>query len=239
MIRALIFVCGCLASAPAFAQGIFVAAAAGSDTLLVSHAEVEGFPQPEQGGTAPTMALRVGLPLGGRWGVELEGAHSLALERTIDPSRVILSGASVTFGSTPTPTIPQALPDFPRPLPITRISLETERRTTAVNAAGWVRYTVGGRLDLAFLAGATFARRTVEQRFSFQVQALLSGFPPDLLPIYRPTSTTVVTYDVGPLLGAEAWLAFGDHLRVVPSARLTAIGGEWSVRPTAGVAWVF
>jgi hypothetical protein len=225
-------------AAPAFAQGLYVSFAAGSDSLLVSHAEVEGFPQPEQGGTVPTLALRVGLPVGGRWGVELEGSHSLALERTVDPSRIFIPGASFTFSSGVFTEFPQQPTQILRPQPI-GITLESERSTTAVNAVAWVRYTLGARLDLAFVGGATFARRTTEQRYSFQLPTLPPGFPPDIFPIIRPSSTTLVTYDVGPLAGAEAWLAFGDHIRLVPGVRLSALGGEWSVRPTAGVAWVF
>jgi hypothetical protein len=217
---------------PVFAQGIYVSAMAGSDSKLVSHAELEGFPGTEQGGTVPTFAIRAGLPIGGRWGVEFEGAHSLTLERTVDATRGLLtSGANFAFGS--------ATPDILRPIPITEITLESEERVSALNAVAWFRYTLNARLDLAFVGGATFARRSSEQRFNIQRPPLPPGFPPDLFPVLRLTTTRVVMYDVGPLVGAEAWLAFGDHVRVVPGVRLSAIASEWSVRPTAGVAWVF
>jgi hypothetical protein len=238
MTRVSLFLGALLLSPPAFAQGLYVGFAAGSDSVLVSHAETETelLPFLDQGGTVPTFALRVGLPVGGRWGVELEGAHSLALEKSFDLSRVLLQGSSFTFSSSSDFPLPGTQILRPQPIAITS---ETERSVTAVNAVGWVRYTLGARLDLAFLGGATFTRRTTEQRYSFPRPSLPPGFPPDLLPIIQPSARRLITYDVGPLIGAEAWLAFGDHIRVVPGVRLSAVAAEWSVRPTAGVAWVF
>jgi hypothetical protein len=211
-----------LCASPAFGQSIYVGAAAGSDTFLTTKIEAGQFTPPESGGTTPVFAGRAGIALGERWGAEVEVAHSLTIERN---ETVDFPGVPVTLGG--------ILPvGFPRP----SFSIESEQALTAVNTLAWVSYPVNTRLDLVVVAGASFQRNESEQRFAVDFSRAL--FPTAILTI-QPSSTRAITYDVGPVVGVEGRIRFGDHLRVVPALRLSDTPGGWSVRPTAGVDWVF
>ena len=214
--RVLLILCACLLSTPALAQTVYVAGAAGVDTTLVNDFDSGFFTPADRGGTVPTFAARLGIALGERWGVELEAAHSLTLEHDADGNPGGIGPAVITNIGV---------------IDVPEFSSQSERQLTSVNAVGWFRHPIGARVELAFLAGASFARASDEEQFGFQLQT----FPP----IVREQSASVVTYSVGPLVGAEAWIAFGDHVRVVPGIRLNSISGGWSVRSTAGLAWVF
>jgi hypothetical protein len=215
--------CFLLCASPAVGQSIYVGVAGGSDTFLTTEIDAGQFIQPETGGTTPVVAVRTGIALGERWGAEVEVAHSLTIERddTVGfPSVPLSVGVIVPIG-------------FPRP----SFRVESEQALTAVNTVAWASYPVNARLDLVVLAGASFQRSEVEQEFAVE-------FPPIFLPAsaaftIAPASTRVTTYDVGPVVGIEGRIRFGDHLRVVPALRLSDTAGGWSVRPTAGVDWVF
>jgi hypothetical protein len=121
---------------------------------------------------------------------------------------------------------------------------ETEQQLTAVNALAWVSYPLSGRIDLVLAAGAAFNRTTVEQRVRLESIALpgfpggLPGFPGVPLDLFAQ-STRVVSYDVGPVVAVETRIALGDRLRVVPALRMSTAYSGWSVRPTAGIMWMF
>jgi hypothetical protein len=242
MLRALAVLCTCLAAAPASAQ-TYVAGAAGTDTILLTSYDSDAFP--DGGGTVPSFAARVGVPLGGQWGVELEVAQSLTLDGSSQdrPIPFVSSGFSwVSAVVTPAGASTGILiPDF---------SFESERRSIAVNPVAWIRLPVGSRLSLAFLGGVSFQRTTLEQRsrVQFTVQGRLDlprlgpagSVSPQLFPpVVQEQSTHIVTYDVAPLVGAEAWLAFGEHVHIVPGVRLSSVSEGWSVRPSAALAWTF
>ena len=222
MSRVLAVLCLSFAASPAFGQSVYVGAAAGSDTFLRTKIDAGQFSQPETGGTTPVFAVRGGIALAERWGAEVEVARSLTIERN---ETVDFPNFPITLGG----VIPVRFPP-----PILRV--ESEEALTAVNAMAWVSYPLNGRLDLVVLAGASFQRSENEQRFSVDFSQTL--FPTAMLTI-QPESTRVITYGVGPLVGFEGRIRFGDHLRVVPAVRLVDIGAGWSVRPTVGVDWVF
>jgi hypothetical protein len=118
-------------------------------------------------------------------------------------------------------------------------SFESERRSFVLTPAAWVTLATGSRLDLRFLAGAVFERTSFEERTRIAFP-LPAGIPPQLLPpIAREQTLNVTTYRVGPLVGAEGWIAFGDHIRVVPGVRLSSAQAGWSLRPSAALAWTF
>jgi hypothetical protein len=223
MQRAFAFLWFLVCASPTFGQSIYVGAAAGSDTFLTTKIDAGQFIQPETGGTTPVVGVRAGIALGERWGAEVEVARSLTIERdeTVDfPNFPLTIGGIVPVG-------------FPRP----SFRVESEQALTAVNALAWASYPLNARVDLVVLAGASFQRSEVEQRFAV-------AFPQIFLPgtavfTVAPASTRVITYDVGPVVGIDGRIRFGDHLRVVPALRLSDTAGGWSIRPTAGVDWVF
>jgi hypothetical protein len=204
-------------------HSIYLGAAAGSDTFLTTQVEAGQFSQPESGGTTPVFAVRGGITLGERWGAEVEFARSLTIERdnAVDfPSFPLTLGGIVPVG-------------FPRP----SFRVESEQALTAVNTVAWVSYPLNARLDVVVMAGAAFQRSETEQSLSIDFPQLV--FPGSPMLTVLPDSTRVTTYDVGPLVGVEGRIRFGDHVRVVPALRLSDAAGGWSVRPTAGVDWVF
>lgn len=213
----------CFFSSPAFGQSIYVGVAAGSDTFLASKFETGPFTQPQSGGTTPTIAVRGGIALAERWGAEVEFAHSLTIERneTVDfpNSPIILTGV-----------LPAR---FPQPT----FRVESEQAMTAVNTLAWVSYPLNARLDVVVMAGASFQRSETEQRFAVDFSQVL--FPGTPIVTLQPDSTRVTAYDVGPLVGLEGRIRFGDHLRVVPALRLSDTAAGWSIRPTVGMDWVF
>ena len=223
MPRAFPVLCLLFAASPAFGQSIYVGAAAGSNTFLTTEIDAGQFSQPETGGTTPVFAVRGGIALAERWGAEVEFARSLTIERdeTVDfPSVPVSLGGIVGVG-------------FPRP----SFRVESEEALTAVNTTAWVSYPLNARLDIVVTAGASFQRSETEQRLSVDFPQLVFPGAPTLTVL--PDSTRVTTYDVGPLVGLEGRIRFGDHLRVVPSLRLSDTAGGWSVRPAVGVDWVF
>jgi hypothetical protein len=218
----------CLVPLNALAQ-VYVGGAVGADTMLVSGLRGEFAVPEDDGGTVASVAGRVGVALGGRWGVEFEAAQGLTLEETSDVTGSLAARSGFVWGSA------QPLVQG-RVVPV--VTVESERRSTAYNALGWFRYPVSARLDLAFVAGAAFTRTWTEQRIDFELG--LPGFPAGVVTSLFPAEPTeIVSYEVGPIVGAEAWLAFGDRLRLVPGVRLSAAGGGWSVRPSVGAAWTF
>jgi hypothetical protein len=210
---------------PAFAQSVYVGAAAGLDQALFTHVEVGGERQGERGGATPVFAIRGGLGLGERWGTEVEVAYAFAREHEVE-ARGEIFNTSVLIGSFPIRVSPA-------------IRIESEEQLTTVNAAGWYSYPINARVDLVFAAGLAFTRMSLEQRQEFDFN-LPTGFPAtSILVPFGPLTTTVVSYDVGPLVGLEGRIRFGDRVRLVPALRLTGVAEGWSVRPTVGVDWTF
>jgi hypothetical protein len=203
------------------AQSAYVGAAVGTDTTFASSFEVNGQAQIEEGGTAPALAGRAGLVLGNRWGAEVEVSYTMAMERTVDGGHRFIA--------------PPALGGFPSVTAFPSVAIESEQRSAVVNALGWFSYPASARVELVLLAGIAFHRAEIEQRLSFELPQL---FPPGF-PSIGPQVTNVVAYDVGPVVGVEGRIAFGDRFRVVPGLRASGISAGWSLRPSVGVAWVF
>jgi hypothetical protein len=196
------------------------------------------------GGTAATLAVRAGIALGQRWGAEVEFARAFTIEHSETSEGTILaSGTQVNV-----PPVLVGIPGFDVIPPIRfapTLRTETEQQLSSVNALAWVSYAVSSRIDLVLAAGAAFNRSTVEQRVRIESITLpgfpagLPGFPAGVPLDLFTRSTRVVNYDVGPVVGVETRIALGDRLRVVPALRMSTAYSGWSVRPTAGIIWMF
>jgi hypothetical protein len=221
MTRVLIAVCLVLSPSLVCGQSVYVGAAAGMDTTVATHFEINGQPQMEQGGSAPAVAGRAGLVLGSRWGAEVEVSYTTTIERTVDGANRLVP-PPIIGGIPPVAVFPS-------------LTIESEQRSAAVNALGWVSYSASARLDLVLLAGVAFSRIEIDEQRSFELPQL---FPPGF-PAFQPQETNAVVYGAGPVVGIEGRLAFGDRFRVVPGLRFSSVSAGWSIRPTVGVAWVF
>ncbi len=237
MSRALMLCTLCLWAGPALAQ-VYVGAAVGIDTTLASRIELDNRPQADTGGTTPALAVRAGIGLGGRWGAEVEVAHALTIEQseTADRGRLGPSLVGAIFGPDRLALVVRRLGQFDlRPT----LRIDSEQTVTAVNALAWASYPLGARIDLVLMGGASFNRSKVEERYRIET-VLPPGFPPGSISFgIQPMSVRLITYDVGPMVGAEARIAFGDRVRVVPGFRMSSVGRGWSLRPDVGVAWMF
>jgi opacity protein-like surface antigen len=168
-------------------------------------------------------AVRAGLALGERWGVEAEVAMPATLEEDLRydillPYLTSLgNGSSVFLGQTS--------------LPLTQ---RIERQAITTSALLWFRRPMGDRVSLMVLGGVGFTRLK-------EGRALVLPFANSLPALVAPAR--IVSYDVGPVVGVEVPVRLTDRLDVVGGVRLhafdTDVSSGWLVRPSAGVRWRF
>src|SRR5688572_21186988 len=166
-----------LVASPAFAQSTYVVGSFGMDVSRLGSVESGGFQAPGRDAEVMSGALRVGTPLGDRWGVELEFARGATqeAETSFGPRPLIAGPGSVGF--TFSSTTPVAVP-ISAPIALNfRQRLEQRHQTLATLA--WVRQGVGDRIALAYLGGIGFWRtaRVVEASFERFPFAVLPGIP--------------------------------------------------------------
>jgi hypothetical protein len=218
-----------MSASPVFAESFYIGAAAGSDTTISGKSEFGGRTAVNRGGTTPSLAVRAGIGITDRWGVEVELSHDLRLEA----SEV---GGSGALGPTLILSTFSGPPGGPGATAERVFRIDSAQRLTAVNTLAWVGMPLGTRVDLIVGAGISFGRKEFEERYQLDLRLPL-GFP--RIVSVSPDSVRVIAYEVGPIVGTEARIRVGDRFRVVPGFRLSGSGGTWSVRPTAGLAWTF
>jgi hypothetical protein len=224
----LAFVCAVALSSPALAQSAYVGASFIGDVIRVSGPDYGG-----SSGNGETFgaALRAGVPLGARWGVELEFARTGEVDA--------VPGAYLAQDSFVTSVIGGSTTIFPPMLPIPRFS--SERRLSTISTVAWWNHDVNDRFSLAYLGGVAFTRADIEVEvdYDFPIPVPLPGGVP--LPLPRPINirSESVTYDADVVVGFEGRIGMTDHLRLVPGIRMqTAVGG-WAIRPGVGLQWMF
>ena len=215
-----------------FAQSTYVGAAVVGDVLRSTHSESSLGRDVPAGGEAIGFALRVGTPLGSRWGVELEFTRPGEIETDFSGAIPLVSSIeALTVTATRAPggiTLPQL---FPSPLPY---RLQTTQRHTTLSTTVWFNQSLSSRFSLVYLAGMGFNRTTFESASRFEI--LPAGIT---LPVGFPTVTKTVTYGVRPLAGFEARIGLTDHVDLVPGVRLQGLESAWLLRPAVGLAWEF
>jgi hypothetical protein len=222
----------------AFAQSTYVGAALVGDVLRSTHTELAIGPDNSTDGEAIGFALRVGTPLGGRWGVELEFARpgeiesefsgSIPLASGIDPLVLLQTSRVVPPGA----TLPQIFP------PILPYRVRSTQRYSTLSTSVWFNQSLSPRLSLVYLAGMGFSRTTFESDSRFEILPALPAI--NTVPAGFPSVTTkTVTYGVRPLAGFEARIKLTDHADLVPGIRLHGLENAWLLRPAVGIAWNF
>ena len=214
-------------ASPALAQSAYIGGA------LI--ADVVRFSGPGEGsvtgsGEAIGGAIRVGVPLGAQWGLDLEFTRSGEIET--QPEVNILA-TLVTGGGIPgfIPTI------FPPP------DVRNRQRLSTLASTIWWRHTVSERFDLQYLGGVAFNRVARELRIQFaQPDINLPGFPGGIpgvisIPAFEQES---VSYGAGAIVGMDGRVRMTEHLQLVPGVRLQTVSPEgWVVRPAIGLHWNF
>ena len=208
---------------PAFAQAPYVAVAVGFDVTRLGRLEGLGIADAQPDGEALALSLRVGTPLGRRWGVEL------GFTRPEEVTTEVSQGFPIPLLASSLSRVTDSALG-----PVFRSRVEVARRNTTLDASGWMAQGVGRRVELVYLAGVSFARVVEEVDF---------GFGPRAAGLIVPGSTRTVANGVSPLVGMEGRIALTDHVFLVPGVRLSGInaptGDGWLFRATTGLGWRF
>jgi hypothetical protein len=231
---AVILLFGVLAP-PAFAQGAYVGAFLVGEIVRLdqydSRAEDSG------NGESFGFALRLGSPIGAKWGVELEFVRPG--EITSDQVPQILPAI---YQLTAVPSIP-GLPNQGNydPLIFPPISYEfrsTQRRST-LSTSLWVRQEISSRVSMVYLGGVAFGRTSNEVEITYTLGR--STILPTILPLppIPPLINESISYDVQPMVGVEGRIRLAGKVDLVPGLRLHGAQGGWLIRPAVGLSWNF
>ena len=216
---------------PAFAQGAYVGAFLVGEIVRLdqydSRAEDTG------NGESFGFALRLGSPIGAKWGVELE---------FVRPGEITSDQVPQIFPAIYELTAVQSIPGLPNqgrydPLIFPPISYEfrsTQRRST-LSTSLWVRQEISSRVSMVYLGGVAFGRTSneVEITYSFGRSTILP------IPSIAPLVNESITYDVQPMVGVEGRIRMGGKVDLVPGLRLHGAQGGWLIRPAVGLSWNF
>jgi hypothetical protein len=226
----LCLVCLLAFASTASAQSPYVGASFLADVVRLS-----GNSDSSNGGEAFGGALRVGVPLGGQWGVELELARSGEIETS--PDFVIQSG-SFSFVDSGV-QVPPRTEIFPTP------QITSTQQLSTISTMLWWTHQVSDRIGIAYLGGVAFTR--TENDFSIDFPGLpFPGFPfpipvePDGGPGgSRLFETESIAYDADVAVGVEARIGMTEHLRLTPGVRMQTVPNGWAIRPGIGLQWMF
>ncbi len=224
-----------LANAPSAAQSAYVGASLVGDVVRVGHTESGGARQSFGGGEAFGFALRLGTPLGSRWGVDLEFVRPGEVDTDFTPGPIPLAQQSWTSSvESLLPRVTTSVQLFPQPV----YRVRTSQRYTTLSTSAWARQELSQRVSLVYLAGMGFYRETNTSEIDINFPNLPPGLigPPIVFP---PTTSQTVTYGVRPLAGVEARIGLTDHVELVPGLRLHGLASGWLLRPAVGLQWNF
>jgi hypothetical protein len=213
----------------AFAQSTYVGAALVGDVLRNTHSESTLGLDIPSGGEAIGFALRVGTPLGSRWGIELEFARPGEIETEFSGAIPLANSVEILTAATAPGGI-SATQLFSSPVPY---RLQSSQRHSTLATTIWFNQNLSPKISLVYLAGMGFYRATYESQSRFDI--LPAGIT---IPIVLPSIKTV-TYGVRPLAGFEARIKLTDQVDLVPGVRLHGLESAWLLRPAVGLAWNF
>lgn len=217
-----------LVAPPAFAQGAYVGAfLVGEIVRFDQYDSTQDFGNGESFG----FGLRLGTPVGARWGVELE--YVRPGEITTDQSPRILPAIYDL-------TAVQVFPGLPTegrydPLIFPSYQFRSAQRRTTMSTSLWVRQEISRRFSLVYLGGVAFGRTATEIEVTYQLNR------PAILPIapIAPVVTESINYDIAPMVGVEGRIRLGGQVDLVPGLRLHGAQEGWLIRPAVGLSWNF
>ena len=227
---AVVLLLGVLAP-PAFAQGAYVGAFLVGEIVRLDQYDLRA--EDSGNGESLGFALRLGSPIGAKWGVEAE---------FVRPGEITSNQVPQIFPATLEFTSVQGIPGLGNqglydPLIFPPISYEfrsTERRST-LSTSLWVRQEISSRVSMVYLGGVAFGRTSteVEITYTFPRQTILP------LPPIPPLTNESISYDVQPMVGVEGRIRMGGKVDLVPGLRLHGAQGGWLIRPAVGLSWNF
>jgi hypothetical protein len=208
----------------ASAQSAYVGASFIGDIVKVSGSS---YGDGTGGGETFGGALRAGVALGERWGVELEYARTGEIEAR---PNVFLAQASFTLAPFDEPSY------FPIP------EFSSERQLSTISTLLWWSHEMSQRFSLVYLGGVAFTRTAFDLRVGYP----LPVGPP--IPVDRFGSGIAfprvieqesTSYGADVAVGIEGRIGMTDHLRLTPGLRLHTVPGGWAIRPGVGLQWMF
>jgi hypothetical protein len=229
---AALLLCGVLAP-PAFAQGAYVGAFLVG--AIVRLDQYDSRAEDSGNGESLGFALRLGSPIGTKWGVELE---------FVRPGEITSNRVPHIFTAIYEVAPIQVIPGLPNqgvnvyePVIFPPISYEfrsTQRRST-LSTSLWVRQEISSRVSMVYLGGVAFGRTSDEIQITYtiprQTIVPLSPIP--------PLTNESISYDVQPMVGVEGRIRMGGNVDLVPGLRLHGAQGGWLIRPAVGLSWNF
>ena len=228
-----------LTASAAEAQGPYVGASLIGDIVRMSGSGDNG-----EGAETFGFALRLGVPLDERWGVELEFARSGEMD--ISPQARILSDftgqSAFAWSSAVGPTIP--VPDDVFPVIFPQPEIEVERRLSTISPMLWWRHTINDRVGVVYLGGVAFTRSALHSRISYPffpmpVPPLPRPIPESTISSIRVFEADSVAYGADVSVGIEARVSMTENVRLTPGIRMQTVDGGWAIRPAVGLQWVF
>lgn len=237
-------------AAPAMAQGVYVNASAGVSVLRFGGVEDGGITGLSRNGEPGSWSMRVGAPLGSRWGIELEFVRTLESkeETTIDLLRGIPAGLPGGFTVSGLYSVNPSAIQWTSAGDVTVISsslsspfdvrYRAREQQSSLVPTVWFRTDVSRRIAMVFLGGVAFNRTARETEFSLPTLPIFSPVAP-IRSTLAPSSTKSTQYGTGAAVGIEARIGLTDHVQLIPGVRMQGLGGGWSLRPAVGMGWQF
>jgi hypothetical protein len=222
---------------PAFAQGTYIGAFLVGDVVRFDQYDSTG--GDSGSGEALGFALRLGSPIGAKWGVELEFVRpgEITTEQRPQFLPALYEVTAVNVGSPIPPRLPTLPPggaSVPESLifpPYSYVFRSTQRRTT-ISTALWARQEISPRFSLVYLGGVAFGRTNNEIEINYL------PIRPTIFPIPREVNESI-DYNVAPMVGVEGRIRMGGQVDLVPGLRLHGGDDGWLIRPGIGLSWNF
>ena len=215
----------------AFAQGAYVSAFLVGEIVRLD--QYDSRTQDTGNGESFGFALRLGSPIGAKWGVELEFVRPG--EITSDQLPQVLPAVYQLTVEGGFPGLPNEGNYDPLIFPTYSYRFRTTQRRTTLSTSLWVRQEISPRVSLVYLGGVAFGRTNSEVEITYLLNR------PTILPIppIPPLSNESIIYDVGPMVGVEGRLRLAGTVDLIPGLRLHGVEGGWLIRPAVGLSWTF
>jgi hypothetical protein len=215
----------------AFAQGAYVGAFLVGEIVRLDQYDSR---TPDTGnGESFGFGLRLGSPVGAKWGVELEFVRPG--EITSDQLPQVLPAVYQLTVERTFPGLPNEGNYDPLIFPTYSYRFRTTQRRTTLSTSLWVRQEISPRFSLVYLGGVAFGRTNSDVEITYLLNR------PTILPIppIAPLSTESIIYDVGPMVGVEGRIGLAGQVDLIPGLRLHGVNGGWLIRPAVGLSWTF
>jgi hypothetical protein len=218
---------------PAFAQGAYVGAFLVGEIVRLD--QYDSSAEDSGSGESLGFALRLGSPIGTKWGVELE---------FVRPGEITSNQLPQIFPAIYDVQPIQVIPGLPNrgvnvsdPAIFPPISYEfrSAQRRSTLSTSLWVRQEISPRVSMVYLGGVAFGRTSNEVEITYTISR------PTILPLppISPVINESISYDVQPMVGVEGRIRMGGKVDLVPGLRLHGAQGGWLIRPAVGLSWNF